>query len=59
MNDEAALRAAVTLPWSNGLTQGQITRLNLVKRQMYDRGKLDLLQEGLIGTELHQIRVKA
>jgi hypothetical protein len=59
MNDEAALRAAITLPRSNGQTQGQITRLNLVKRQMYGRGKLDLLQARLIGTELYQIRVKA
>jgi hypothetical protein len=27
--------AALTQPWSNGLTEGQITRLKLVKRQMY------------------------
>ncbi len=25
-NDEAAVRAAITLPWSNGQTEGQITR---------------------------------
>jgi hypothetical protein len=30
-------------------TEGQITRLKLVKRQMYGRGKLDLLQARLIG----------
>jgi transposase len=50
-NDEAAVRAAITLPWSNGQTEGQITRLKLVKRQMYGRGKLDLLQARLIGAE--------
>ena len=47
--DEAAVRAALTLPWSNGQTEGQITKLKLVKRQMYGRGKIDLLQARLIG----------
>ena len=47
--DEAAVRAAITSPWSNGQTEGQITRLKLVKRQMYGRGKIDLLQARLIG----------
>ena len=45
--DEAAVRAAITLPWSNAQTEGQITRLKLVKRQMYGRGKIDLLQARL------------
>ena len=47
--DEAAVRAAIILPWSNGQTEGQITKLKLVKRQMYGRGKIDLLQARLIG----------
>ena len=47
--DRAAVRAAITEPWSNGQTEGQITKLKLVKRQMYGRGKLDLLQARLIG----------
>jgi transposase len=50
-NDEVAVLAAITLPWSNGQTEGQITRLKLVKRQMYGRGKIDLLQARLIGAE--------
>ena len=50
-NDEAAVRAAIISPWSNGQTEGQITRLKLVKRQMYGRGKIDLLQARLIGAE--------
>ena len=49
--DEAAVRAAITLPWSNGQTEGQITRLKLVRRQMYGRGNIDLLQARLIGAE--------
>jgi hypothetical protein len=47
--DEAAVRAAITSSWSNGQTDGQITRLELVRRQMYGGGKLDLLQARLIG----------
>ena len=47
--DAAAVRAAIAEPWSNGQTEGQITRLKLVKRQMYGRGKIDLLQARLIG----------
>ena len=42
--DEAAVRAALELPWSNGQTEGQITRLKLIKRQMYGRAKYDLLR---------------
>jgi transposase len=49
INDEKAVRAAMTSQWSNGQTEGQITRLKLVKRQMYGRAKIDLLQARLIG----------
>lgn len=49
IKDEAAVRAAITSPWSNGQTEGQITKLKLVKRQMYGRGKLDILQARVIG----------
>jgi transposase len=47
--DLAAVRAAIVSPWSNGQTEGQITKLKLVKRQMYGRAKLDLLEARLIG----------
>jgi transposase len=47
--DCAAVRAALTEPWSNGQTEGQNTRLKLVKRQMYGRADVDLLRGRLIG----------
>jgi transposase len=40
---------SLTQPWSNGQAEGQITKLKLVKRQMYGRAKIDLLQARLIG----------
>ena len=46
--DLAAVRAALSEPWSNGQTEGQITKLKLVKRQMYGRAKLDLLRARLV-----------
>jgi transposase len=46
--DRAAVAAAMTQPWSNGQTEGQITKLKLVKRQMYGRAKLDLLRARLL-----------
>jgi transposase len=49
MKDRAAVAAAITSNWSNGQTEGQITKLKLVKRQMYGRGKLDLLQARVVG----------
>ncbi|XCB24770.1 transposase [Tunturibacter gelidoferens] len=32
------------LPWSNGMVEGQIHRLKLIKRQMYGRASFDLLR---------------
>jgi len=49
IKDKAAVSAAIISPWSNGQTEGQITKLKLVKRQMYGRGKLDLLEARVIG----------
>ena len=45
--DAAAVLAAIVQTWSNGQTEGQVTKLKLVKRQMYGRGKLDLLRARL------------
>jgi transposase len=44
LTDDGAVRAAVTLDWSNGQTEGQINRLKTLKRQMYGRAGLDLLE---------------
>ena len=49
MKDEAAVAAALNLARSNGQTEGQITRPKLVKRQIYGRGKIDMLQARMIG----------
>jgi transposase len=49
LKDKAAVAAAIISPWSNGQTEGQITKIKLVKRQMHGRGKLDLLQARVIG----------
>jgi transposase len=44
-DDWAAVKAAITLPWSNGQTEGQINRLKMIKRQMFGRAKFDLLRQ--------------
>ena len=46
--DVFAVRAALELPYSNGQTEGQVTRLKLLKRQMYGRAKLDLLRQRVL-----------
>ena len=51
IKDQSAVSAAITSPWSKGQTEGQITKLKLVKRQMYGRGKIDLLQARVIGPD--------
>jgi VIT1/CCC1 family predicted Fe2+/Mn2+ transporter len=45
--DREAVAAAITEPSSNGQTEGQITKLKLIKRQMYGRASLDLLRARL------------
>ena len=42
--DEAAVRAALSLEWGNGPVEGQVNRLKLLKRQMYGRAGFDLLR---------------
>ncbi|MDR6820909.1 transposase [Neorhizobium sp. 2083] len=49
IRDRAAVQNATTSSWSNGQTEGQITKLKLIKRQMYGRGKLDLLEALIVG----------
>jgi transposase len=42
--DWEAVLAGLTLPWSNGLVEGQVNRLKLLKRQMYGRAGFALLR---------------
>jgi transposase len=44
----AAVRAALTTPWSSGQAEGQITRLKLIKRQVYGRAGFDLLRRRVL-----------
>jgi transposase len=46
--DEAAVQAALTLPWSNGPVEGHINRLKMIKRQMYGRANFDLLRQRVL-----------
>jgi transposase len=47
--DYAAVKAGVTLPWSNGPVEGHINRLKMLKRQMFGRARLDLLRRRFVG----------
>lgn len=42
--DYAAVKAALVLPYSNGMVEGQVNRLKFVKRSMFGRAKFDLLR---------------
>ena len=47
-SDLAAVKAALSLPWSNGQVEGQVNRLKLIKRQMFGRAKFDLLRQRVL-----------
>lgn len=47
--DIDAIRNAIEQPWSSGQVEGQINKLKMLKRQMYGRAKIDLLQARLVG----------
>jgi len=42
--DYAAVRAAFSSDWSNGITEGHVNRLKFLKRQMFGRAHLELLR---------------
>jgi transposase len=46
--DDAAVRAALSLPWSNGPTEGLINKLKMIKRSAYGRMKLDLPRQRVL-----------
>ena len=43
-HDPTAVCAALTTAWSNGQTEGQVTKLKPLKRQMSGRNNFDLLR---------------
>jgi transposase len=47
-DDDDAVKAGLTLPWSNGPVEGQITRLKRLKRQMFGRASLALLERRFV-----------
>jgi transposase len=48
-DDDEAVKAGVTLPWSSGPVEGHINRLKMLKRQMFGRARLDLLSHRFVG----------
>jgi transposase len=46
--DYNAVKAGVTLKYSNGPTEGHVNRLKMLKRHMFGRAKLDLLKKRLM-----------
>jgi transposase len=48
LKDEAAVRAGLSLVWSNGPTEGFIHRLKLIKRQAYGRAGVDFLRHRIL-----------
>jgi transposase len=47
VKDKDAVTAALTTSWSSGPVEGHVNRLKLIKREMFGRGKLDLLEKRL------------
>ena len=46
--DLAAVRAGLSLPWSTGPVEGQISRLKTIKRTMCGRAGFDLLRHRVL-----------
>jgi transposase len=47
--DLDAVLAGLTLSWSQGQTEGQVTKLKLIRRHMYGLGKFDLVMKRILG----------
>jgi transposase len=47
-DDRVAIQAGLTLPWSNGVIEGHVTRLKLLKRQAYGRASVALLRQRML-----------
>jgi transposase len=46
--DKAAVVAGLTLPQNNGVVEGQVNKLKLIKRMMYGRAKFPLLRQRVL-----------
>ncbi len=46
--DYDAVKAGLTLPWSNGQVEGQVHRLKMIKRQMYGRAEFQMLRKRVL-----------
>lgn len=46
--DQDAVTAGLSSSWSSGQVEGQVTRINLIKRQGYGRAGLDLLRKRIL-----------
>jgi transposase len=46
--EQAAIFNAIHETWSNEQTEGQVTRLKLIKRKMYGRANFDLLRQSVL-----------
>ena len=46
--DYDAVRAGLTLPWSSGAVEGNVTRIKAIKRQMHGRANFDLLRRRVL-----------
>ena len=46
--DQRAVENAISMPWSQGPTEGHVNRIKTLKRQMYGRAGLELLRRRLI-----------
>ncbi len=46
--DASAVRAGIELPWSNGMVEGKVNKLKLIKRMMYGRASFDLLKKRVL-----------
>ena len=46
--DKLAVSAALTLPYNNGVVEGHVNRLKLIKRMMYGRAGFPLLRRRVL-----------
>ena len=46
--DKKAVKAGLTLPQSNGMVEGKVNKLKLIKRMMYGRAAFPLLRQRVL-----------